>query len=74
MDVKFIDNSEEIKDNMKNVLLRALEKVGMTAEKYAKRLCCARDGCARRPDGAVAVHGGDTTLQIICHSFDASAL
>jgi len=35
---------------------------------------CARDGCARRPDGAVAVHGGDTTLQIICHSFDASAL
>lgn len=38
MDVKFIDNSEEIKDNMKNALLRALEKVGMTAEKYAKRL------------------------------------
>lgn len=47
MDVKFIDNSEEIKDNMKNVLLRALEKVGMTAEKYAKRLCPVDTGNLR---------------------------
>lgn len=47
MDVEFIDNSEEIKDNMKNVLLRALEKVGMTAEKYAKRLCPVDTGNLR---------------------------
>lgn len=47
MDVKFIDNSEEIKDNMKNVLLRALEKIGMTAEKYAKRLCPVDTGNLR---------------------------
>ena len=47
MDVKFIDNSEEIKDNMKNARLRALEKVGMTAEKYAKRLCPVDTGNLR---------------------------
>ena len=47
MDVKFIDNSEEIKDNMKNALLRALEKIGMTAEKYAKRLCPVDTGNLR---------------------------
>ncbi len=47
MDVKFIDNSEEIKDNMKNVLLRALEKVGQKAEKYAKRLCPVDNGNLR---------------------------
>ena len=47
MDVKFIDNSEEIKDNMKNALLRALERIGMTAEKYAKRLCPVDTGNLR---------------------------
>lgn len=66
MDVKFIDNSEEIKDNMKNVLLRALEKVGMTAEKYAKRLCPVDTGNLRNsithridPDEPAAYIGSD---------------
>lgn len=44
MDVKFIDNSEEVKSTMRNVLLRALEKVGQTAEKYAKKLCPKQTG------------------------------
>lgn len=32
---------------MKNALLRALEKIGMTAEKYAKRLCPVDTGNLR---------------------------
>lgn len=39
MNVEFIDNSEEVKSAMHDALIRALEKVGMTAEKYAKMLC-----------------------------------
>ena len=39
MSVTFIDNSEEVKAAMHDALLRALVKIGMTAEKYARRLC-----------------------------------
>ena len=47
MDVEFIDNSEEVKSAMHDALLRALEKVGQTAEKYAKRLCPVDNGNLR---------------------------
>lgn len=47
MDVKFIDNSEEVKSAMHDALIRALEKIGMTAEKYAKRLCPVDTGNLR---------------------------
>lgn len=47
MSVEFIDNSEEVKSAMHDALLRALEKIGMTAEKYAKRLCPVDTGNLR---------------------------
>lgn len=39
MSVEFIDNSEEVKSAMRNALLRGLEIVGQTCEKYAAMLC-----------------------------------
>ncbi|MCI6935476.1 MAG: HK97 gp10 family phage protein [Clostridiales bacterium] len=47
MSVEFIDNSEEVKSTMHDALIRALEKIGMTAEKYAKRLCPVDTGNLR---------------------------
>ena len=47
MDIKFTDNSEEVKSAMHDALIRALEKIGMTAEKYAKRLCPVDTGNLR---------------------------
>lgn len=47
MSVEFIDNSEEVKSAMHDALVRALEKIGMTAEKYAKRLCPVDTGNLR---------------------------
>lgn len=47
MNVEFIDNSEEVKSTMRAALLRGLEKVGQTAEKYAKRLCPVDTGNLR---------------------------
>lgn len=39
MSVEFIDNSEEVKSAMHDAMLRGLEEVGQTCEKYAKMLC-----------------------------------
>ena len=47
MDIKFTDNSKEVKSAMHDALIRALEKIGMTAEKYAKRLCPVDTGNLR---------------------------
>ena len=47
MNVEFIDNSEQVKSAMHDALIRALEKIGMTAEKYAKRLCPVDTGNLR---------------------------
>ena len=46
-DVRFTDNSEEIKESMKSAIVRAMEKIGQTAEKYAKRLCPVDTGNLR---------------------------
>ena len=55
MSVEFIDNSEEVKSAMHDALIRALEKIGMTAEKYAKGLCpVGVSGCK----GELALDGG----------------
>lgn len=47
MNVEFIDNSEEVKSVMNDALIRALEKIGQTAEKYAKMLCPVDTGSLR---------------------------
>lgn len=38
MSVRFEDNSEEVLSSMRDAAIRALEKCGLTAEGYAKRL------------------------------------
>lgn len=42
MSVEFIDNSKEVKSAMHTALIRGLEIIGQTAEKYAKQLCPTR--------------------------------
>ena len=38
MDIKFTDNSKEVLEAMQQAAVRALEKCGLTAEGYAKKL------------------------------------
>ena len=47
MDIKFTDNSKEVSDNIKAALLRGLEKCGMVAEGYAKKLAPVDTGNLR---------------------------
>lgn len=44
MSIKITDNSEEVKAAMQAAAIRALEKCGLTAEGYAKRLCAVDTG------------------------------
>lgn len=46
-DVKFTDNSEEVKGAIKSAILRGLVKCGLTAEKYAKRRAPVDTGLLR---------------------------
>lgn len=67
MDVEFIDNSEEVKKAFQAAAVRALEKCGLTAEGYAKRLCPVdtgnlRNSISHRVDsGEKAVYIGTNT-------------
>lgn len=67
MDVEFIDNSEEVKKAFQAAAVRALEKCGLTAEGYAKRLCPVDTGNLRNSishkvdDGEPAVYIGSNT-------------
>lgn len=47
MNVEFQDNSEEILDAFQEAIVRALEKCGLTAEAYAKKLCPVDTGNLR---------------------------
>lgn len=47
MDVKFVDNSDEIKRKFRESAIRALEKCGITAEGYAVRLAPVDTGNLR---------------------------
>ena len=47
MDIKFTDNSKEVIEAMKEAAVRALEKCGLTAEGYAKKLCPVDTGNLR---------------------------
>lgn len=47
MKFQITDNSKEAKEAMKAAMLRALEKCGLTAERYAKELCPVDTGNLR---------------------------
>lgn len=47
MDVKFTDNSGKVLAEFRDAALRALEKCGLTAEAYAKKLCPVDTGALR---------------------------
>lgn len=47
MTVEFTDNSKEVLSAMQEAAVRALEKCGLTAEGYAKRLCPVDTGNLR---------------------------
>ena len=47
MNVQFTDNSKEVLESMQQAAIRALEKCGLTAEGYAKKLCPVDTGNLR---------------------------
>lgn len=47
MNVEIQDNSKEISAEIKAALLRGLEKIGLVAEEYAKKLCPVDTGNLR---------------------------
>ena len=47
MNVQFTDNSKEVLEAMQQAALRALEKCGLTADGYAKKLCPVDTGSLR---------------------------
>ena len=64
MDIKFTDNSKEIIEAMQQATVRALEKCGLTAEGYAKKLAPVDTGNLRNSithdvdDGETAAYIG----------------
>ena len=47
MNVRFIDNSDEILEAFHNATRAALEECGLTAERYAKKACPVDNGTLR---------------------------
>ena len=47
MNIQFTDNSKEVLEAMQQAAVRALEKCGLTAERYAKKLCPVDTGNLR---------------------------
>ena len=47
MNIKLTDNSKEVLEAMQQAAVRALEKCGLTAEGYAKKLCPVDTGNLR---------------------------
>ena len=47
MNVQFTDNSKEVLEAMQQAVVRALEKCGLTAEGYAKKMCPVDTGNLR---------------------------
>lgn len=46
-DIRFTDNSDEVKAELRKATARALEKAGLKAEGYAKKLCPVGTGRLR---------------------------
>lgn len=59
MSVEIHDNSKEVSAEIKAALLRGLEKCGLVAEGYAKKLCPVDTGNLRNSITHVVDEGGD---------------
>lgn len=59
MSVTIEDHSAEVSDEIKAALLRGLEKCGLVAEGYAKKLCPVDTGNLRNSITHVVDEGGD---------------
>ena len=59
MSVTIQDHSAEVSAEIKAALLRGLEKIGMVAEGYAKKLCPVDTGNLRNSITHVVDEGGD---------------
>jgi hypothetical protein len=59
MNVEIQDNSKEVSAEIKAALLRGLEKIGLVAEGYAKKLCPVDTGNLRNSITHVIDEGGD---------------
>lgn len=59
MDVEITDNSKEVSAAIKAALLRGLEKIGLVAEGYAKKLCPVDTGNLRNSITHMIDEGGD---------------
>lgn len=60
-DVDFTDNSSEVMDEFEAKIQKALEKIGLVAEGYAKRLCPVDTGRLRNSIS----HSNDDTFAYI---------
>lgn len=59
MNVEITDNSKEVSGAIRAALLRGLEKIGLVAEGYAKKLCPVDTGNLRNSITHVVDEGGD---------------
>lgn len=59
MSIEIQDNSKEVSAEIKAALLRGLEKCGLVAEGYAKKLCPVDTGNLRNSITHVVDEGGD---------------
>lgn len=59
MSITIQDHSEEVSAEIKAALLRGLEKIGLVAEGYAKKLCPVDTGNLRNSITHVVDEGGD---------------
>lgn len=60
MNIEFTDNSKEVLDELREAVIRALEKCGLTAEEYAKLLCAVNTGELRNSITHIVVIDEDT--------------
>lgn len=59
MNVEITDNSKEVSGAIHAALLRGLEKCGLVAERYAKKMCPVDTGNLRNSITHVVDEGGD---------------
>ena len=74
MNIQFTDNSKEVLEAMQQATVRALEKCGLVAEGYAKKLCPVDTGNLRNSITHDVYDGGDVNgihhTGGICHRGD----